>query len=522
MNYEEFKSEMSTKSGKLNPNTTKESFLETKKPDCYRYVMKNTSDKYDTKLRIRLAYVNLSEPLACKTCGEPVAFMEDFCSCKCSANSPDVLAKKLAAQDTKARGAKAGTSLKKLYASDLGKEKKAEQIKTRYENNDGKFFTEEGLEIIKSFDRNVDKAKETNLARYGVDNYAKTNECIDKILDKKVEYKKQHGFPQESNHLTNIDIIYNKERFIEVYNDVGFDGIRSLTGCGNTILYTKSAEYGIRDVGSISSVSELQILNYLKSLGVDAISTRKVISPYELDIYVESHKFAIEFNGLYWHSDEYKDKKYHLMKTEMCEELGITLLHIFENEWNNNPEKWKSVIRTKLGLNTKIHARKCKLVLIDNKTAADFCEENHLQGKHGCSFAYGLYHNDDLVQVATFGKARYSTECELELIRMCTLMGHTVVGGASKITAKVDSFISYANRRWSQGNVYNALNLTQLKPSPPAYWYVKSGCVFNRVQFQKHKLDKLAIYDANKTEHENMKANGYVRIWDCGNLVFKK
>ena len=45
----------------------------------------------------------------------------------------------------------------------------------------------------------------------------------------------------------------------------------------------------------------------------------------------------------------------------------------------------------------------------------------------------------------------------------------------------------------------------------------------SRIQFQKHKLkDKLETFDPNITEWENMKANGYDRIWDCGNMVFEK
>lgn len=522
MNYELFKSEMSSKSGKLNPNTTKDGFLEAKKPECYLYVIKNTSDKYDLKLRIKLAFVNLFEPLACKTCGEPVAFMEDFCSRKCSANSPDVLAKKLAAQDTKARGAKAAESLKKLYASDLGKEKKAEQLKKRYDNHDGAFYSDEGLAAVKSFDRNVNKAKETSLARYGVDNYAKTKEFSLSVQKRRAEYKRVNGFPVGAKHWTNQEVIYNKERFELEYNLGGTDAIMQLTGCSRGIVYDYAIEYGIRERGV--NIAEQEIIQFIESLGLSAVqNSRKIISPFELDIFIESHNLAIEFNGLYWHSDEFKEKRYHLDKTEMCEAKGITLLHIFENEWRDFKDKWKSVIKTKLGLNSKIHARKCKLVLIDNKTAADFCEENHLQGKHGCSFAYGLYHNDNLVQVATFGKSRFSTECDLELIRMCTKMGYTVVGGASKITSKVDSFISYANRRWSSGNVYSTINMQQLKPNPPTHAYVKGDKVYNRIQFLHHKLKYvLETYDEKLSSMENMKENGFTRIWDCGNLVFKK
>ena len=44
---------------------------------------------------------------------------------------------------------------------------------------------------------------------------------------------------------------------------------------------------------------------------------------------------------------------------------------------------------------------------------------------------------------------------------------------------------------------------------------------FNRVKFQKHKLANiLEIFNSELSEVENMYANGYERIWDCGNLCF--
>jgi hypothetical protein len=72
----------------------------------------------------------------------------------------------------------------------------------------------------------------------------------------------------------------------------------------------------------------------LKSLNIDIIdSERELLNGLELDIYIPSHNLAIEFNGLYWHNELHKDKKYHLNKTELCEAKGIQLIHVFEDEW---------------------------------------------------------------------------------------------------------------------------------------------------------------------------------------------
>ena len=81
-----------------------------------------------------------------------------------------------------------------------------------------------------------------------------------------------------------------------------------------------------------------------------------------------------------------------------------------------------------------------------------------------------------------------------------------------------------AGRRWSAGKLYTALGFKLDHTSKPDYWYFKDRYVLeSRVKYQKHKLSGLLeIYDENKTEIENMKANGYERIFDCGNYVFEK
>ena len=60
---------------------------------------------------------------------------------------------------------------------------------------------------------------------------------------------------------------------------------------------------------------------------------RKIIYPYELDIYIPSLKLAIEFNGNYYHCiDKLQSKTYHLDKSLLCREKGIRLIHIYEFE----------------------------------------------------------------------------------------------------------------------------------------------------------------------------------------------
>lgn len=97
------------------------------------------------------------------------------------------------------------------------------------------------------------------------------------------------------------------------------------------------------------SKGETEIQKMLKDLGYEIITTgRKIINPYELDIYIPSLKKAIEFNGMYWHynysNPKCKPKGYHGMKSKLCKKLGIKLLHIREDLWLRDKNQMKQII----------------------------------------------------------------------------------------------------------------------------------------------------------------------------------
>jgi len=266
----------------------------------------------------------------------------------------------------------------------------------------------------------------------------------------------------------------------------------------------------------------------------------------EIDIMCRSFNFGIEYDGIMYHSigkhkssmfnnycDERDVKNKHVIKTELCESNNIQLFHIFENEWLNPIKQsiWKSVIDNKLKRNDRIFARKCTVGTIDNSTCNEFLENNHLQGRCNASIRLGLFYGDDLVQVMTFSKSRYNKSVQYELIRLCSRIHMNVVGGAGKLlkyferTYSPTSIISYANRRWSMGNVYTQLGFDFVANSNLNYFYFKvnENILYSREQFQKHKLkDKLEHYDSSLTETMNMFNNNYRKIYDCGNKTYIK
>ena len=258
-------------------------------------------------------------------------------------------------------------------------------------------------------------------------------------------------------------------------------------------------------------------------------SDRKIIAPLELDCVIPSKHLAIEYDGLYWHRN---DDSRHLQKTLLCENAGYQLIHVFENEWLTKKEIVKSRFRNLLGVYDRtLYARKCVIKDVDSKTSKSFQEQNHIQGAVHASISLGLFYDDELVSIMTFGKTRFSKKYEWEMLRFCSKLNYHVVGAAGKLLSYFEkmyqpkSLVSYADRRWSQGKVYKALGFTLDHISAPNYWYFKNCSLQleSRVKYQKHRLAKiLPRYDARLTEIENMHNNGYHHIYDCGNLVFSK
>ncbi len=278
---------------------------------------------------------------------------------------------------------------------------------------------------------------------------------------------------------------------------------------------------------TIESKEEKNIINFMSQYCVIDAKNRKILNGKELDIYIPSHNLAIEYDGLYWHSEIHKPSNYHLNKTQLCEKQGIQLIHIFEDEWLFKQDIVKSRLLNILGLTpNKIYARKTKIKEVSPKECKIFLDSNHLQGSVNSSIKLGLYLGDELVSLMTFGCLRKSMgsksiENTYELYRFASKLNTSVIGGADKLlkyfikTYKPKNIISYADRRWSKGDLYEKLGFNFTLNTPKSFNYIINNKREYRFKYRKDVLVKQG-YDTTKTEHEIMLDRGIYRIYDCG------
>ena len=277
----------------------------------------------------------------------------------------------------------------------------------------------------------------------------------------------------------------------------------------------------------LGSIGQTQITNYIESLGfIVGQNVKGVIGRSELDVYVPAKKFAIEFNGLYYHNEEAgKDKNYHQNKTTACNKLGITLIHVFEDEWRDKQHVLKSIIRHKLGItNEKINARSCEVINLTKDERVHFFNNNHLDGDTHAEHAIGLKHNEKIVAAISLRKPFHKKHNEkLEVARFCVAIDTNVRGSLNKLSSAAlklakslgyKNLISYVDCRLGSGANWKNSSWNLVNETEERFWWTDYRKRFNRFKF---KADK----SRNMTEAQVAEESNVVKIWGCKNLVFE-
>ena len=281
---------------------------------------------------------------------------------------------------------------------------------------------------------------------------------------------------------------------------------------------------------------EIELENFLNKNGYQFTKhNRKIIAPKEIDFYLIDKKIAIELNGLYYHSEAYLENDYHQKKWMMCNDLGIHLIQIWEDEWKYKNDLITEFLKRKIENNYEtIYARKCIVKEIGNNTYKDFVEKYHIQGYASAKFKYGLFYNDELIQVMSFSNNRkfmglQNNLGEYEIIRLCTITKYKIIGGSNKIlsyfekTIKPNKIITYSDNRFFNGNIYENLGFEYVGITKPNYHYIKPNEIkrYHRFNFRKDRLIKMG-FDPFLTESKIMSDIGYLKLFDAGNKKYEK
>ena len=257
-------------------------------------------------------------------------------------------------------------------------------------------------------------------------------------------------------------------------------------------------------------------------------NNRSILNGKEIDIYIPSLKLGIEYNGVRWHSEQFgKGKNYHIDKLNKCNEQGINLIQIFEDEWINKNDIVVSKLKHILNIDTnkrKIFARKCNVIEVSKYEANDFLDKNHIEGYVRASVYLGLFYENKLIALMSFKKEKYGCWC---LIRFATDINYHCVGAGGKLfnyfikNYEFKEIKSFADRRWITNtidNLYTKLGFEFVGFTKPDYRYFINGDIerYDKIGFRKKVLHEKYGLPITMSENEMFNELGVYKIWDCG------
>lgn len=491
------------------------------------HLIKNYLDiNISWKQKLYLYQNNLTSIPKCY-CGKENNFINSnkgyytYCSTKCQSNSIEITNKRN------------NTNMEKYGGNPMY----SEAVKLKLNNT---IIEKYGVDNISKLQEVKNKVKQTNFNKTGFEYNSQRPEVKDVLrkslnenLSKIQNIKKNNDYNilYEKCEKLNLILINSDKSVYEIKCNLCDNNFNITKNTLNDRIKNKNTICTICNSINNSSNYQDQLIDFINNNIETTIikNTRSVING-ELDIYLPELNIAFEFNGVYWHSDIFKDKDYHSNKTNKCLEKNIHLIHIWEDDWYNKKEIILSRILNILGKSERIYARNCIIKEIDSKTYKKFLENNHLQGNVSSKIKIGLFYNNDMVSVMSFGSFRLHMgkkhiDNHYELLRFCNKLNLTVIGGASKLLNyfinkyNPTEIISYADRCWSIGNLYTKLGFKNTGISKPNFFYVKNNIRYNRFSYRKSILVKNGE-DPNLTGEKIMMKNGFYKIYNSGNYKF--
>ncbi len=251
------------------------------------------------------------------------------------------------------------------------------------------------------------------------------------------------------------------------------------------------------------------------------------------DVFDETIRTGFIVHGFPEESPEPDSPAHYGLLADLADRAGVRLIQIWEDLWVTKKSIIQSRLRSVYGKTERIFARKTNIHTLDTPTANKFLVKNHLQEGAKAGFKYGLFYESDLVAVATFSKGRAVKREGIvfrsyEMIRYCSVLNTTIVGGLDKLLKhfikekQPDDIMTYADRDWSNGSVYEKLGFVKKEITPPQTFWVDpaSGMrIFpNKIIGLMTGKGWISPDDKAFDSQKVLKSHGFKAVYNSGSL----
>lgn len=279
--------------------------------------------------------------------------------------------------------------------------------------------------------------------------------------------------------------------------------------------------------GCISQTNK-RFAEKLKASGL-SVQLEYQIGTKFFDIAIPDKRIVIEIDPTYTHNALGNHwgpgigKYYHINKTKTAAEHGYRCIHVWD--WDD----WDKIVAM-VQPTKRVHARECTIYRLWPKYSVPFIQKNHLQGScRGQLLHLGLVKDDQIFQVMTFGRSRYDSKYDVELLRMCTRIGYHVAGGASRLfkyaTEKFDiqNIVSYCDLSKFSGKTYQIMGMTHIRDTQPQMIWSKENKKVTSNLLRARGYDQLfgTNYGKGTSNEVLMIENGWLPVFDCGQRVYE-
>lgn len=325
------------------------------------------------------------------------------------------------------------------------------------------------------------------------------------------------------------DILGDSKKLEVLIKTFGIHHVSQYLQVSKNTVNQRLEQYGLTGLEK-KDVRDQEIFQEILKFYPEAIQPYRLpINPTRSDIFFPRAKMCLIYVDLRWYSEVHVRPNYLKEWQEYLDrEWGLRSVFIFEDEWVHKKEQVIAKIKSLVGVDDRevVYARKCSIDSVPNPEVKSFYDATHIQGHTTATYTYVLKYDGEAVAAMSFKRTRGY----YELVRYST--SKRVVGGFSRLLnhfwkqhPEIDSLVSFADKRWSDGNVYSSNGWEHVDTTRPNYYYNNyrdiERILKQRFRKQRIKADFPEYYDDRKTERQMMAEIGFHRIHDIGLMKYE-
>lgn len=373
---------------------------------------------------------------------------------------------------------------------------KSDEFKNKFKNI---ILQKYGVQNVFQNDEIKEKIKQTNLQRYGVERTLQSKHFSKKVT----RFNLDVGYENLLNNCNGIvQPLFTKQQYQGGQNKIVYKW--KCLKCNNIFQqdihsndhlgYSSYIPRCLICYPILANISkpQKQIVQFVKNIynGQIVENNRTIIKPYQLDIYIPQKNIAIQFDGLLWHSEKFSERFNLKNKTQLCKSKGITLIHVFQDQWINNKKHIQMIISNLLIDNVE----KFNIEIKSNEEIKTFLDNFVLDAKHNNSINVIAKKDNNIIGLISLQLIKQNYYKITNICANYYMFNQLLNYIQNNYT--VDKIVCQIDNRFLNESIFKQNKFNVVFQQTPQPWYTKQQTRFRcNENFQNYNV----IFDCGKT-----------------------